>query len=285
MKPIQLHIYFPFSYWQDRDMRTGAVLQRPGEELVQAYLRCLSMEMAGMREDYGDCEVTAIRFFGGYLCLLDAADLERLLAVIHRCFSVKKACPVSGILFPGCMDMELLSVYRNHHVGPMLFEVPTLLFRECERWGYPVTLQALDQTVYFLQNFQADDLGLRIPVGIPERTENMWKSILGQIYHYHPTYIQFYSIAPDMAEHPAFEKICGELTEHGYRQVNPMTYSLSEEVPFSLQELSSADEYAGVGLGAITRIDGFQIQNTTDPDYYRKNCREYRNLVQSVTEL
>lgn len=285
MKPIQLHIYLPFSYWQDRDMRTGAPLQKPSEELLQVYLQCLSLELAGMKEDYHDCQVTGIRFFGGYLGLLDGAALEKLLAILHRCFTIKKDCPVSGILFPGCLDMELLSVYRNHHVGPMLFEVPTLLFRECQRWGYPVTMQALDQTVYFLQNFQADDLGLRIPIGIPDRTANMWETILGQLYHYHPAYVQFYSIAPELPENPAFAGICRKLAEHGYRSVSPLTYSLTEQIPFSLQELSRTDEYVGAGLGAISQIDGYRMQNTTDPAYYRDHCREYRNLIRSVERI
>jgi len=285
MTPIQLHIYFPFSYWQERDPRTGAALYRPDAELLRTYLQCLCHEMADMREDYDDCEIEGIRFCGGYLSLLDSEELEKLLAVVHRCFHVKGDCPVSGIFFPGSLDMERFSVYRRHRVSPFLFEAPSLLFRECEKRGYPVTMQALDQTVYFLRNFQADDWGLRLPVGIPDRTENMWRSILGQIYHYHPTYLQFYSIAPETEESPAFEEICGELTAHGYRKIAPLTYSLSDHIPFSLRELLLTDEYVGVGLGAVSQIDGFCVRNVTDMTFYNKNCCEYRSLVQSVTEI
>ena len=81
MKPIELHLYLPFSYWRDRDAETGVRLLRPDAQSVAGYLRALSQELGGMQGDFQDCEVSAIRFRGGYLSLLDAEDLNRLLSL------------------------------------------------------------------------------------------------------------------------------------------------------------------------------------------------------------
>ena len=89
MKPIELHLNLPFSYWQEKDPRTGSACIRPEPSTFAVLLRSFYREMAGMKEDYEDCQVTAIRFLGGYLSLFDTEDLEKLFAVIHQCFSVK----------------------------------------------------------------------------------------------------------------------------------------------------------------------------------------------------
>ena len=285
MKSIELHINLPFSYWLDRDPKTGVRLQRPTEQAVSEVLRCLTAEMNSMREDYDDCMLTAIRFLGGYLSLLDAEDLKRLLIVIHRAFHVQSGCPIIGNMFPGHLDMEKIALYRDRNVSPLMFEVPSLSFRECERLGFPVVFQALDKTVFFLQNFQEGEWGLRLPIGIGGRTEDSWRYVLGQIYHYHPKYLEFFRIDPNLIEEPAFDTICADLQEHGYRRASDTLYAFSDSIPLLLRVPDEAVEYAGVGPGAESRIDGYLAKSTADWESYRKNAASYRSLITAVKEI
>lgn len=284
MKSIELHLYLPFSWWRGMDAETGVRLLRPDEQNVAGYLRLLSRELAGMREEYEDCEVSAIRFRGGYLSLLDADALRQLLALVHRVFTVQRDCPVCGTMFPGQLDMEMISLYHDLHVSPLLFEIPSLSFRECERLGYPVALQALDKTVYFLQNFNVEDWGLLVPIGIPGRTEELWRFLQGQLYHYQPKYIRFFSIAPETAEGPGFALCREELLTHGYSEVSGNCFARSENVPRLLLDPPSGAEYVGAGLGARSRIDGYRVKNTADPERYRRCCGSCRQLVVQVEE-
>ena len=284
MKPIELHLCLPFSWWRDYDAETGVRLLKPDAQSVAGYLRLLSKELSGMREDFDDCEVTAIRFPGGYLSLLDAEDLRQLLTLVRRVFAVRKDCPVCGTMFPGQLDMEMISVYRDLHVSPLLFEIPSLSFRECERLGYPVVLQALDKTVYFLRSFSAEDWGLRVPIGIPGRTEELWRFLLGQLYHYQPTYIQFFSIAPEVKESPGFTLCREELLTHGYREVSENSFAGTGSVPPLLLDPPPGTEYVGAGLGAFSRIDGYRIRSTVDSERYRRCCGSYRQLIVGVEE-
>ncbi len=282
MKPIELHLYLPFSYWLDRDPDSGAPLQRPEERRVAAYLQALCAELGSMREDYDDCEIAAIRFRGGYLSLLDAEELRRLLIAVHRCFAVRKGCPVCGVLFPGRLDMELIAAYRDLRVSPLLFEVPSLSFRECGRLGFPVALQALDRTAYFLGSFGESEWGLRLPIGIAGRTESYWDFVRGQLFHYRPKYLQFFSLTPGMDEGPGFKRLCGELQRSGYRRAAENCFALSESVPLLLLEPGQGSEYVGAGLGARSLIDGYRVQSTADPARYFQNCRDSRSLIERV---
>ena len=284
MKSVELHLYLPFSWWRDRDAETGVRLLRPDAQSVAGYLRLLSKELAGMGEDYEDCEVGAIRFWGGYLSLLDADELRQLLALVRRVFAVREDCPMCGTMFPGQLDMEMISVYRDLRVSPLLFEIPSLSFRECERLGYPVVLQALDKTVYFLQNFSVEDWGLRVPIGIPGRTEELWRFLLGQLYHYQPAFIQFFSIAPEVEEGPGFTLCREELLTHGYRKVSENSFATTERVPRLLLDPAPGAEYVGAGLGARSLIDGYRVRNTADPARYRRCCGSYRELAVRVEE-
>ena len=279
MKPIELHLYLPFSYWLDRDPETGAPLRRPDERALSVWLRALCTELSSLKEDCADCEVTALRFHGGYLSLLDAEDLSRLLIAVHRSFSLRKDCPVCGLMFPGRLDMEMVAAYGNRHVSPLLFTLPSLSFRECERLGYPVALQALDKTVYFLQNFSVEEWGLQLPIGIPGRDAETWRFLLGQIYHYHPKYLRFASIDPGRAEDPAFAEICAELERHGYHRAAENLFSLADAVPRLLLPLPADAEYVGAGPGAVSRIDGFTVHNTADFEVWCRNCGDWRQLV------
>ena len=279
MKPIELHLYLPFSYWLERDPETGAPLRRPDERTLAVWLRALCAELTGRKEDFADCEVTAIRFHGGYLSLLDAEDLSRLLIAVHRSFSVQKDCPVCGLMFPGRLDMESIAAYRNHRVSPLLFTLPSLSFRECERLDYPVALQALDKTVYFLQNFAEEEWGLQLPIGIAGRNVETWRFLLGQIYHYHPKYLRFASIDPEQPEDPAFAEICAELERHGYHRAAENLFSLADAVPRLLLPPAADTEYVGAGPGAVSRIDGFTVHSTPDFETWCRSCGDWRKLV------
>ena len=145
-----------------------------------------------------------------------------VMAALHRSFRFVQKPQVSGVLFPGSLDMALISVYGDAGVAPLMFEVPSLLARECERLALPNALQALDQTVFLMQNFGVSDFGLRLPVGIAGRDEGAWRFMLGQIRHYQPRCVQFVDVSGgQVAEHPAFSEVRQALAQQGLAERAP----------------------------------------------------------------
>ncbi len=282
MPSIQLTLYLPFSYWLDRDPETGAPLSRPDNAALLPYLRALTRELASLGPDLEGCQVTSLRFAGGYLSLLDPDTLAVLMAAVHRSLALAPDLEISGLAFPGSLDMALLSQYRNYALGPLFFDVPSLSARECQRLGLPNALLALDQSVYLLQNYSMNNFGLTLPLGLPGRDEELWLHLLGQVTHYQPAHVVLVPTAgADFQEHPALSLFQQGLADRGWRPAAPGFYTRASHAPRCAARPAA---YVGVGLGAPSRLDGFLTQNTGDMAYYLSHSADYRQLIISVRE-
>ena len=281
---MQLNVHLPFSYYMTEDLQNQAPLFQPENALVEAYRDALLREICSLGADLEDCTIDSVFFRGGYMSLLDPTSFAQVMAGIHRSFHLARDVQVSGVLFPGSLNMALASEYRNHHVRTLFFETPSLLARECEKLRLPNALQALDQTLYFMQNFQLPGFSLRLPIGIPGRDEGIWTHILGQIRHYQPESIAFFPLRAEIEEHPMFLATCQSLLKEGYVSPAPLLLTRSVE-PKWVRYLAPDDEVLGVGLGAQTRAEGFKTRNTTDLQRYLKYSGDYRQLITSVEEI
>ncbi len=282
MQSIELTIYLPFSYWLDRDPETGAPLTRPDGGALIPYLRALTRELASLGPDLEGCQATSLRFAGGYLSLLDSDALAALMAAVHRSLALAPDLEISGLAFPGALDMALLSQYRNYALGPLFFDVPSLSAQECRRLGLPNTLLALDQSVYLLQNYSMNNFGLTLPLGLPGRDQGLWLHLLGQITHYQPAHLALVPTAgADFQEHPALSLFQQGLLDRGWRLAAPGFYTRAPHAPRCAARPAA---YVGVGLGAPSRLDGFLTRNTWDMAYYLSHSADYRQLIASVRE-
>lgn len=283
MEPMLLEIHLPFSYWQER-RACGMPLLRPQAQTVSGYARALCMEIESLGEDLADYRVEAIAFCGGYMSLFDAEEFGEIMAAVHRAFSVSPDVQVSGMLFPGSLDMALIAAYKNRRVGTLMFEIPSLSARECERLGLPNALQAMDQTLYLMQNFGVEGFGMRLPVGIAGRDAGAWQYILGQIRHYQPMHVEFWDISGGSVQEDAgFAQVKAALAAHGFAEIAPNFMSLAK-TPLRFAAPGNL-AVAGVGLGAVSRLDGFETRNTADLREYMMRCADYRQLIVHAVEI
>lgn len=261
---MQLRIHMPYSWW-----RPG--MPRPTKAGLPLYLQALGRELSSLGEDLPEARLDSVVFVGGYLGLLLPDEYTAFLQHIHRCFATEKELRVSGVLFPGSIDMALMSSYKNTQAGPLFLEVPSLLMRECERLQLPNVLQLLDHGKYLFANYQFPDWGLFLPTVAP-RKEAEWERVGQEILRYAPAHVWFT---------PAFAPCEALLQKAGYRLLSPGFYTRAAEPPtFLFQE-----EYLGAGLGAVTRLQGFETENTKDLGRYLNSSGNYRNLLVRVEEL
>ena len=270
---LHLAIRLPYSWWQ-----TGSGLMRPDKNGVPVYIQALKKELASLGADMTEHTVDTVHFEGGYMGLLLPDDFTDLMATIHSSFHLAADAEVSGTLFPGSLDMALISTYQNYHAGPLMFEIPSLLMRECERYQLPNVLQLLDHTCYILQSYRQPDWGLSLARGIPGRTPEVWAHIAKEALHYQPAHIAFFDIAPRGDD--GFSACAELLLARGYRAVTPDFYTRAARAPRFLLPGDSI----GAGLGAESRTDGFYTRNTDDLKRYLNSCGDYRNLLVQVRE-
>lgn len=178
----------------------------------------------------------------------------------------------------------MISCYRNHRIGPLMFEMPSLMMRECEQLHLPNALQALDHSLYVMQSFQESDYGLQIAVGIPGRDAGVWRHIVSEALRCSPAHIAFFSLNPEMDEGEGFQLAQTLLHKAGYRQIAPRLLTRAQQEPRYAEVLRGEKPAASVGLGAVSDVDGFVTRNTQNMKTYLQQSADYRNLLVSVEE-
>ncbi len=283
MRDIQLDIRLPFSYYLQAEPDRGWPLFRPDAGLVNTYALALAKELESLAGDVGDVCVASIFFSGGYLSLLSAEQFRSLLGVIRRSFKVSEGARIAGCLFPGSLDLSLISEYKNEAVAPLMFDIPTLLPRECEVAGLPNVLLALDKTRYFLESTAFPHFGFRFYPGIQGRSADAWEAIAGQIVHYGPPLLEFLTPEALWVEDPWWPSFTARLHALGYCPVSSLRWSLGRaDTAFVWAD---DREQLGAGLSAETRLDGFKTRNTDDLKRYLELSSNYRDLITEVSEM
>ena len=124
---IALRVCLPFSWWRTRDAETQMTLIKPEKNGVPAYAAALCREIESLGRDMQEYRVDTLWFDGGYMGLFMPEQLEAILAAAHRSFHLTEDVQISGTVFPGSLDLAMISCYRNHRIGPLMFEMPTIL--------------------------------------------------------------------------------------------------------------------------------------------------------------
>ena len=279
---IALRVCLPFSWWRTRDAETQMTLIKPEKNGVPAYAAALCREIESLGRDMQEYRVDTLWFDGGYMGLFMPEQLEAILAAAHRSFHLTEDVQISGTVFPGSLDLAMISCYRNHRIGPLMFEMPSLMMRECEQLHLPNALQALDHSLYVMQSFQESDYGLQIAMGIPGRDAGVWRHIVSEALRCSPAHIAFFSLNPEMDEGEGFQLAQTLLHKAGYRQIAPRLLTRAQQEPRYAQVLRGEKPAASVGLGAVSDVDGFVTRNTQNMKTYLQQSADYRNLLVSV---
>lgn len=281
---IALRVCLPFSWWRTRDAETQMTLIKPEKNGVPAYAAALCREIESLGRDMQEYRVDTLWFDGGYMGLFMPEQLEAILAAAHRSFHLTEDVQISGTVFPGSLDLAMISCYRNHRIGPLMFEMPSLMMRECEQLHLPNALQALDHSLYVMQSFQESDYGLQIAMGIPGRDAGVWRHIVSEALRCSPAHIAFFSLNPEMDEGEGFQLAQTLLHKAGYRQIAPRLLTRAQQEPRYAEVLRGEKPAASVGLGAVSDVDGFVTRNTQNMETYLQQSADYRNLLVSVEE-
>lgn len=282
---IHLNIRMPFSYYLNRDLDCYSPVVRPRPDRRDAYAKALEAEIRGMAKELPDTVVDSVFFLGGYMSLLRAEQFDSLMNVISRRLTLAPDIEIGGWLFPGSLDKTLMESYERVNAGPLMFEVPSLLPEECEKYRLPNITTALNQTFEALRNADFANYGLRILIGIPGRTLAVWEQITDEVIRLEPTHLEFSFVNVGADEGPGFEVCQKKLEEIGYRQYAPFCWTKADKAPRYPEYRKKDAEYLGIGLDAESILDGFWSKNTGDAGLYMRDSSNYQKIVAAAREL
>ncbi|NCB52059.1 MAG: hypothetical protein EOM54_09290 [Clostridia bacterium] len=282
---IHLNIRMPFSYYLNRDLDCGSPVVRPRPDRRDAYAKALEAEVRGLAKELPDTVVDSVFFLGGYMNLLRPEQFDSLMNVISRRLTLAPDIEIGGWLFPGSLDKVLMESYERVNAGPLMFEVPSLLPAECEKYRMPNIIAALNQTAKALHNMGFGNYGLRILIGVPGRTLAAWEQIAEGIICLEPAHLEFSVVDAGADNGPGFEFCQKKLEDLGYRQYAPFCWTKADKAPRYPEYRKEDAEYLGIGLAAESRLDGFWSKNTGDVGLYLRDSSNYQKIVAAAREL
>lgn len=270
-KRVPLAVSLPFS-----DARAfGGLSQSPlcrssDRQKVEQYVKALLREIKACAMDMPEVRIREIRLTGGPLHTLNEGQAERLLAALTSCFRLTPDAQIWGLATPGFFNTYPVRAMRKHAVAVMV-EIPSFDREACQRHGVAFK-GALSWTE--LEEAGIRLAGIRTSKGLERRTQAQWVLCAGELLRRAPETIEMLDggVPQDEALYAGF---IARLQQAGYRQVMQDVFSKAERpLPLRLR-----DEFLGVGLGAVSRFDGYETQNTPDMDAYIAADGSYDRLL------
>lgn len=255
------------------------------DHLADRYLTALEREMSMLGQPN---EVETIFVGGGTPTRLDAAGLERLLAMIRQWFPLAPGGEWTVEANPGTLDAEKADVLASGGVnrvslGAQSFQPKLLL--ALERNHAPEEVErALE---WIRPRFSRWSLDLIF--GVPGSTPEQWQADLEIALKLGPAHLSCYGLVYEKGTALWRQWQAGEVRsveEEAERTMYEHTIGRLEEAGLAMYEISNFgrpghesrhnlvywanDAYFGVGLGAARYVDGVRSVNTRDLPAYLK---------------
>ena len=256
-KTLQLSINLPFSYYLEKDSASGTRLLRyPSPRMIERYVHALCREME-LFSDCKDAEIRSIRFEGGYIHMLKHDTFAMLLDRLDACFTLAPACEWTALTCPGqyTQPIEALLAGRGFR---LILDVPTFIEQEAQEHLLPfgAPFQQINLADY-------GAVGIRMLTDVTGRTEANRRQTLECLSSLHPSRVELITLS-GIPESSEGGEIRDWLIGHGYVQVERDAYALPHGTLVHTRDRSRLGEFVSLGLGAVSRIDGFETRNTDD---------------------
>ncbi len=196
---IYVHIPFCSSRCSYCDFATGLYQS----ELAERYVRGLVNEIRGSR--YNGENVDTIYFGGGTPSLLEASQLERILAALYDNFKIATGPEITLEINPGSAAPEKLRAFRSLGVNRASFGAQTFDDAELAKLGRSHNSAAVSRTFADLRNVGFTNISFDLIAGLPGQTLPGWQRNIKHALELAPEHLSFYLLevhsGTPLAEH------------------------------------------------------------------------------------
>jgi oxygen-independent coproporphyrinogen-3 oxidase len=183
---LYIHIPFCRSRCSYCDFATG-IYQG---ELADRYVRALIDEI--LRSSDAGASVDTIYFGGGTPSLLTPAQLDLILAALHRRFKVNAGAEVTLEMNPGTVDRDQLLAFRSLGVNRASFGAQTFDDAELAKLGRSHSSADTCKTFHELREAGFANVSFDLIAGLPGQTLAGWQRNIDQSLAMQPEHLSFY---------------------------------------------------------------------------------------------
>ena len=193
---IYIHIPFCRSRCSYCDFATDVF---KNEATVERYVNALLGEINGFqkRETKDQNSATkdqpdTIYFGGGTPSLLAPRQIEKILAAVHRKFTVAADAEITMEMNPATVTLETLKDYRSLGINRASFGAQTFDDQELKRLGRRHTAQDTRETIELLRRARFENVSFDLIAGLPRQTLADWRKNLAEALKLNPEHISLY---------------------------------------------------------------------------------------------
>lgn len=288
LRPVYLEIQIPYCI-QPEKYRPYRQLVGSNEE-KNAYLAAVRQELLSYEGSLDGCEVQAIRLSGGSATVMSPDLLGDLLRTVREILPVAAGAECSVDAHPLTIGTPALTGIATGHPNRMELNLCSANEAELQAVACTHSIQHVNNAMRFFGKFHINNIGLRIALGIPGQTEASWHNTLHACAIFHPAHIRVERLQiQDDGEglaHPNHEAClslyghaCKYLKENGYLHYGSGLFCLPRHASrLDLLKMNAAEQI-GLGLGAVTLLDGYLTRNTNNLSIYLAHAGDYEKTT------
>ncbi|MBQ9663694.1 MAG: hypothetical protein IJV40_11145 [Oscillospiraceae bacterium] len=287
-KPLLVELFIPYGIRQE-PFRTQLQLVAGNAE-KNAYMAALKRELLSWEGELDAYEVQALRLSGGSATVMSPDLLGDLLKTAREILPMEHGAEITVDAQPltiGTPALTGIAVGRPNRMELMMRAGSN---EELQALGCPHTEQHVKNAILFFNRFHMNNYSLTVDLGIPGQTEQSWHNTIHACAIYRPAHIHLQTPdirdaegMPDEATRFAwYRHACDFLGGNGYRHYAAGDFCLPQHASrYTLAELEGT-ERLGLGLGAVTLLDGYLTRNTNNVNIYLANAGDYEKTTAQV---
>jgi oxygen-independent coproporphyrinogen-3 oxidase len=291
LRPLTVDIVIPYCIWEERFTKKIQLMGSNAEK--NAYMAALKRELLSWEGELDGYEVCALRLSGGNATVMSPDLLGDLLKTAREILPLAQGAEVSVDTQPLTVGTPSLTGIAAGRPNRMELMMRSGNDEELRALGCPHTMQNVKNAVLFFNRFHVNNFGLTVDLGIPGQTADSWRNTLHACTIIRPAHIRMQ--VPDIRDEEGlpgeefrfklYHQGCAFLKENGYLQYSAGDFCLPQHAcRYRLAELDGVF-CLGLGLGAVSRLDGYLTRNTNNLSIYLTYAGNYEKTTAEVLSV
>lgn len=283
--PLVVELRIPYCIREEPYYRHIQMVGSNGEK--NAYMAALKRELLSWEGELEGYEVCALRLLGPSATVMSPDLLGDLLKTAREILPMAHGAEVSVDTHPLTVGTPSLTGLAAGRPNRMELMMRSGSDEELQNLGCVHTMQQVKNAVLFFNRFHVNNFGLTVDLGIPGQTAQSFHNTLHACTIIRPAHIRLQT--PDVRNAAGmpdeemrfslYRDGCAFLTGEGYRQYTAADFCLPQhECRHTLARLEGAGTL-GLGLGAVSLLDGFLTRNTNNPAIYFAHAGDFEKTT------
>lgn len=301
-RELELYFHIPFCI---RKCLYCDFLSAPADERVRRqYMDALMREVRERAEEFRGYLVTSAFIGGGTPSVVDAEQIEELMATVKEYYEVASDVELTIEVNPGTVDFGKLKIYRRAGINRLSIGLQSADDKELEVLGRVHSLQQFLDTYLAAREAGFDNINVDVMSALPGQSLESCRKTLQKILTLSspPEHISAYSLILEegtelfrLAEQGMLRLPDEETDRKMYRETKQML----EQAGYGRYEISNyaregfscrhnigywtRRNYLGFGIGAASLINNTRFNNGSDLQVYLRDPLNDRMEIQRLS--